>query len=409
MMRSLYSAVTGIRAHQTRMDVIGNNVANVNTIGYKAGRVNFQDILYQTLSLGAPPSNVRGGVNPEQIGLGVAVGSIDSLMTPGPMQITNVPTDLAINGEGFFVVSPDISGATQYFTRAGNFITDRDGNLVLRSNGMHLLGWVADPSGAINTNTQPVGLQIVQGQQMPPKATDKITLSRNLDANTAAGGTVDRLITVYDQLGGQHTLRLTFTRGTGTPPPNAWAVTATLDGNALTPSPGTMNFNADGTANTTTLTVSGLPAVFPANITLDVSNLTQYAAETAIDAEQNGYVKGDLSSWAISPGGVITATYTNGISRPIAQIALASFSNPAGLSRLGQTLFRQTPNSGSPQIGPSNTGGRGEVTPNGLEGSNVDLSNEFTDMIVTQRGFQANSRVVTTSDEMLQELVNLKR
>lgn len=407
MMRSLYSAVTGIRAHQTRMDVIGNNVANVNTIGYKAGRVNFQDILYQTLSLGAPPSNVRGGVNPEQIGLGVAVGSIDSLMTPGPMQITNVPTDLAINGEGFFVVSPDISGATQYFTRAGNFITDRDGNLVLRSNGMHLLGWVADASGAINTNTQPVGLQIVQGQQMPPKATDKITLSRNLDANTAVNGQVFRLVTVYDQLGAPHTLQVRFTR---TATANQWNVDASSDGGStwisLTGSP--LTFTAQGTLPPGT-TLGPYTPPWGTAITLDVSNLTQYAAETAIDAEQNGYVKGDLSSWAISPGGVITATYTNGISRPIAQIALASFSNPAGLSRLGQTLFRQTPNSGSPQIGPSNTGGRGEVTPNGLEGSNVDLSNEFTDMIVTQRGFQANSRVVTTSDEMLQELVNLKR
>jgi len=276
MMRSLYSGVTGLRSHQTKMDVIGNNIANVNTIGYKSSRVVFEDIFSQTIASATTPTANSGGTNPQQIGLGVQLSTIDVSFTTAAAPYTGNPLDLAIDGDGFFVIREGTDGRT--FTRAGNFKLDSK-NFLVDSNGNYVLGCGANETLAEDgSNLKPI--------EIDPKYTD-ISINRN-------GQVV----------------------------------------------------GIDSTTNTTTV---------------------------------------------------------------IAQIAIATFSNPNGLEKTGGNSYRETGNSGNPVFRTPGTGSAGSINPSSLEMSNVDLTSEFTDMIVTQRGFQANSRIITTTDEMLEELVNMVR
>ncbi len=409
MMRSMFAGVSGLRNHQTRMDVIGNNIANVNTVGYKTSRVTFQDALSQTLRGATAPQNNRGGINPQQVGLGVSLSSIDVLHTPGNLQTTGVNTDLALQGNGFFILG---DGAQRYYTRAGNFSMETSGELVY-SNGLQLQGWMADNSGNINTNGQIQGITLPINSTIDPKATDDMTLTGNLNSAAATGDSFVRNVEVYDSLGNSHVLEITFEK-TGD---NAWDYTVTPDGISTFTSgdTGSVTFNpANGhLATGGPIDLFYNPAGGAAGgqeIIIDISDITQQQAdESTLAYEQNGYEMGYLDSFKIDSAGTVIGVFTNGLTKNIAQIAVANFANPAGLEKMGETMFRVSSNSGTAQINPSGVGGSGGITPGTLEMSNVDLSQEFTDMIVTQRGFQANSRIITTSDEMLQELVNLKR
>ena len=410
-MQSLFAGVSGLRSHQRRMDVIGNNVANVNTVGFKAARATFQDVLYNTLRGAGAPQNNRGGTNPMQVGLGVQVGSIDTLFTSGNPQSTGVETDLMIQGEGLFVVS---DGERFYYTRAGNFYPDSDGTLVTPG-GYKVMGWRADPqTGQIDTFA-PIGeLRIEKGSVIHARATTEVVLSGNLDPSQGDSRTPARVI--YDSLGNAHEIYFRFVPS-GTP--NVWNVTAYWN-NPMSDPPDTpvgwvqVEFNENGQFSsggplTANLNVGG-GATTPLSVTVDLSGLTQLAGETTVKiASQDGFPMGTLERFAFDSNGVITGYYSNGLRQVLGQVALALFANPGGLERLGESLFIETPNSGAAQIGAANTGGRGGILPSTLEMSNVDLAQEFTEMILTQRGYQANSRVITTSDEMLQELVNLKR
>ncbi len=464
-MRSLYAGVSGLQNHQVRMDVIGNNISNVNTTGFKKGRVNFQDMLSQTMAGAARPTEELGGVNPKQIGLGMTVASIDTIHTQGSMQTTGVMTDLAIQGEGFFIMN---SGNKDYYTRAGAFGLDEGGTLVNPANGLKVQGWMADSIEGqtfINTASDVGDLIIPVGSKDPAAATSEVSLACNLDkrlevippgagaAETQAGTwTLDK--DIYDSFGNIHTMRITFTKADNPDNTNSWTGTAVIDpeseiptnvtvdagdGNVLDNNTFTLNFNNLGTMLAATdsqgdtidtgqlqlqiaFDVQGATAApgeaavrqtFNLNlgeVGSAVNTVTQFAETSSTKAfRQNGYAMGYLESFKIDQTGKITGVYSNGSNRELAQVALASFTNPGGLEKAGESTFVVSNNSGDANIGPVGVAGKGKVIAGALEMSNVDLASQFTDMIVTQRGFQANSKTIQTSDTMLQELLTLKR
>lgn len=666
MMRSLFSGVSGLKNHQTRMDVIGNNISNVNTAGFKGSRVVFQDMLSQTIQSASSPQGNRGGTNPQQIGLGVGIGSIDTIYSDGNVQSTGKNTDLCISGNGFFIVS---DGANKIYSRAGAFEFDEEGNYVIPGSGLKVQGWMADEMGNISSNGEPTGIQIPKGQTIPAKATDALTYTKNLSSDAALpttksadfgpdyvklyatndglpavggptmtvneDGSVDEVLVVNGSPAATSRIVITKTTnvdgsvvtkteilndtredvyksfndsivalngGTGagggsnaglnTAVNNlvttgiAGASTATnnalnvfkaawgacyskIDGvpeispnktetlanlqaayNSANSSTSLMNtaisqlkklqeqvkndagitnsaavipmidtllsdaealqtslnatiaagkkavavfgnLESSGTTETLTSTrksaqvvaydslgtahtitgifektglnewtfypgmakgdyktqdptlkrytdtgweitggeykitfdsagavsnVSGSPITFspdgatPVSITPDFSKMTQYAGDsTATCTEKTGWAAGSLDSVSIDTTGTIIGAFSNGQNRSLAQVAMATFNNPPGLTKTGNSLYQESNNSGAAQVSTANTGGAGKITASSLEMSNVDLSEEFSNMIITQRGFQANSKIITTSDEMIEILTNLKR
>lgn len=408
MLRSMFTGISGLKTHQTRMDVVANNVANINSTGYKKGRANFQDIISQSLS-GASGATTAGtgGTNAKQVGLGVSLGSIDTLFTQGNLQVTGVNTDMAIQGNGMFILN---DGASTDYTRAGIFSLDEDGTLVNAANGWNVQGWQADNTGALDT-TQAIGnISVPVGSSIPANETTSITYTGNLDSGSAVGDSYVTSINVYDSLGATHTVTLTFAKTAA----NTWSATASGVGvggaaSTLIYDPADGSFDA-GLSTVNNITLASPPAATAAVFTPGFTTSTQYAADNSIIASsQDGYASGALQSYSIGDSGVITGLFSNGIRRSLAQIALAHFANYGGLNREGDNMFAETANSGVAQVGVAKNGARGSIIGGTLEMSNVDLSEEFTSMITTERGFQANSRSVTTSDEILQELLNLKR
>lgn len=418
MMRSMFSGVSGLKNHQIRMDVIGNNIANINTIGYKRGRVSFQDMLSQNIRGASSPQGGRGGTNPQQIGLGMNLSAIDTIWTPGSTETTGKVTDMMVEGEGFFVVKDQDNNS--YYTRVGNFDFDSMGNFITAA-GFTVQGWMADSSGAIDSTQEISSIQIPKGTAIQPQPTTMMSLIGNLDANStfaAPATTVTVPVEIYDSLGRNHTMNIVLTKSAA----NLWDVSlgANAPAWASITAGAHIAFNPDGTFNaggsTATIEITGTPpdaVAFTAGTTapkLDLTDLTQFATESNVKLnDQDGYESGILIGFSVDKTGVITGRFSNGVSQQLAQVAMANFTNPAGLTKSGQNLYSSSKNSGWPQVGTAGTGGRGDILAGSLEMSNVDLSQEFTEMIVTQRGFQANSRIISVSDEMLQELANLKR
>ena len=457
MLRSLYAGVSGLQNHQTRMDVIGNNISNVNTTGFKKGRVTFQDILSQTASGASKPSDTRGGVNAKQVGLGMSVASIETLMTQGSMQTTGKNTDVAITGEGFFVVQ---EGDQTFHTRNGNFMLDRDGTLV-NSNGMKVQGWTSElfPTGEYLIDTAaPVGdLRIEPGQKIEAKETASVRFRSNLDSNSmvlpATATDAERMqethgtsIDVFDPYGNNLRLSSTFEKTEL----NTWQMSLAMtneDGTALENIQVSVNgakldtdntldllFNTNGTLAAATegggaAGDTDAEGQLVATITYDhpdgtqqtfnmeigevgsvKNSITQFASRFTTEAYfQDGNSMGYMESFNIDDTGIITGVMDNGVRRPLGQMAMSSFANAAGLEKVGNSLYVTSNNSGDAMIGESGMMGRGSMFVGALEMSNVDLAESFTDMIVTERGFQSNSRVITTSDNMLQEILTLKR
>ena len=425
MLRSMFSGVSGLRSHQTMMDVIGNNIANVNTVGFKSSTVVFQDMLSQVMNgagVAVPGASGAGGTNPTQVGLGVQVGSITSSFAQGASQITGRTTDLAIQGDGFLTVRQN---GEQMFTRNGALNFDALGRVVTSEGGV-LQGWLVGADGKINTNASVSDLTMPLGQSLPPAATQNVSLGGNLDATAPAtypGPEKIATITVYDAQGKGIPMQFGF-KATAA---NTWALQPySPDGPDADTNPDTvgspisLTFDpATGklTAPATPPTITIPPAVgqFSGPVTLDLGantadGLRQYAGASSVTAvSQDGSALGALNGFTIGQDGTITGVFSNGHNRALGQIALASFSNPAGLEKGGESMYRSTGNSGLAQIGVPNTAGRGTLMGSTLEMSNVDLAQEFTNLILAQRGFQANSKVITASDELLQDLVNLKR
>jgi flagellar hook protein FlgE len=325
--------------------------------------------------------------------------------------------DLGIQGDGFFVYGQDVG---RRYSREGSMSLDMEGNLVNSATGLRTQGWLADATGAIDTDLAVSDIQIATDKTLA-KATASVTLGGNLSANAAGGDTNIISMGVYDSLGAMQTASVRFTRGgTAAVPTNVW--TWQVMDTTVTPAvagtgDGTITFDANGqidlTASTTGAAIS-IPVsagADPLAPTLDFSNLTQLAAaDTATVTSQDGLPAGSVSDVFISPNdGIISLMYSNGMIEQVGQVALARFTNPTGLMKAEDTSFIAGLNSGDAQIGVASTGGRGSIASGNLEASNVDMAQEFTNMILAQRGFQASSRVITTSDEILQELVNLKR
>jgi flagellar hook protein FlgE len=390
MLRSLYSGISGLRSHQTMLDVTGNNIANVNTTAFKASATQFQDTLSQlTQGAGTPQAGV-GGTNPAQIGLGVRVAGISTNFAQGAAQATGRAGDMMISGDGFFVTK--IGGETLY-TRAGAFDPDASGRLVT-PDGSILQGW-----NAVNGQIQQGGalgdLIIPLDAVSPAVATTAATMAGNLPQDADIDSTVVRDVRIYDQNGAARDLTLTFTKTA-----DGWDVAG--DDGAGATATGALTFT-DGA-----VTAGGTLAL--GDVTVDLSKLTGYAGMTtaAFDG-QNGTAAGSLESFTLSKDGSLIGLFSNGGKQVIGRIALATFVNPGGLEKAGSSAYRATANSGAAQVGGPGEAGLGTVVGGSLEMSNVDLSQEFTNLIVAQRGFQANARIITTSDEVLQELTNLKR
>ena len=463
MMRSLYSGVSGLQNHQTRMDVIGNNISNVNTNGFKRGRVNFQDMISQQMSGAAKPTDELGGVNPKEVGLGMTIASIDNVFTQGNLQSTGVSTDLAIQGNGFFLLK---SGEESFYTRNGAFGLDRDGTLVNPANGMRVQGWMAEEVNGqmlVSTAASPEDLIIPVGSKDPAKETTNVNFACNLNKNTPEimeGASADDIYKgtwgteqkIYDSFGNEHMLSVSFRRVPGNP--NQWEATVQIDpdnadytqtrvGLGTTDGMGNtflVNFDnygalasisdsAGNLSNTegqiviqTSFAVAesnpdaeGNPYRQTLNINLGTigsfkDTITQSASKSTTKAfYQDGYTMGYLDNFKIDSSGIITGVYSNGTSRTIGQIALASFANDRGLEKAGDNTYVESNNSGMARIGESGVAGKGTLMAGALEMSNVDLSEQMTDMIVTQRGFQSNAKTIQTADTLLETVLSLKR
>jgi len=434
MMRALFSAISGMKNHMSYMDVVGNNIANVNTIAFKSSRVTFQDILGQTVRGAGTPQSGRGGTNPAQVGLGMQLGGIDNLMTQGSLQSTGKLTDFAVQGDGFFVVG---DGQRNYYTRDGAFDIDVEGTLVNPVTGLKVMGWRADPvTGAVDTDAALEPLTIPFGTQISAQPTQDLAgppprfgmlMAGNLDSGTAVGDFTTTTVTAYDSLGNEHTIRVTFTKSAA----NTWDVTALFDdndadtlfnNNAMSPATQTLTFNANGQVDTPgttpgsngilamSLPALGTGATDPLTFGIDLRSFTQFAGPSQANLQsQTGSPAGALVSFAVGSTGEITGIYSNGANRAIGQLALAGFVNPGGLQRMGQNLWAPSANSGEAIVGRPNENGRGSVSTGTLESSNVDLAQQFTSVILAQRGFQSSSRVITAGDQMLQDLVNIIR
>ncbi|WIB79153.1 flagellar hook protein FlgE [Curtobacterium sp. MCPF17_002] len=391
MLRSLYSGISGLRSHQQMLDVTGNNIANVNTVGFKSSSTVFQDTLSQmTQGAGGPQTGI-GGTNPAQIGLGVQVAGVSTNFAQGSAQATGKATDLMISGDGFFVTR---LGNDTVYTRAGAFDFDADGRLV-SADGKIVQGYPAT-NGTVNENGQLGDIVLPLDAAAPAVRTTTAGVTGNLPSETAVGAVITRDATVYDASGAKHTMSLAYTRTAA-----GWDVEAS-DGQG-TKATSTLTFGANGA-----LTAGGTIAV--GGITVDMTELTGFASlNTASIASQNGSQAGSLQGYSISKDGTVVGTFSNGASLAIGRIALATFANPAGLEKTGASGYRITANSGNATVGAPGSPGVGQLASGTLEMSNVDLSQEFTNLIVAQRGFQANARIITTSDEVLQELTNLKR
>jgi flagellar hook protein FlgE len=490
-MRSLYSGVAGLKTHQTKMDVIGNNIANVNTMGFKSSSVLFRDVLYQTTSVATGATSTTGGTNSSQIGLGTKVSSISTNITEnGAAQSTNNPYDLMLNGDSFFVVS---RGGTNYFTKVGSFEIDGSGCLVT-SNGYQVMGWQVDPDNPNDVKKDVVSAlypEKTSNKVSSPEQTSQAYLNGNIDYTDSDLTSVDGSVLslpIYDASGYSYTCKFKLTKDDtvednsayyleilsvkdsnnveilGEDDPDTAAVTEggytasfnkvsyTSDGSIpsnnrikITMNPKDGSFVSVGVEDATAEELEKYPDYYsqavltltPNNtsnadvfssyvngekvegITIDFSNLTLYqsggestaaAVRGSTASEGGGRAMGKMSDVSIDTSGKIYGVYSNGETKLLGQIAVANFTNPTALEAIGNSMYTTTQNSGEfDGVGTTVDEDGGSMAQGVLEMSNVDLSTEFTEMITTQRGFQANSRIITTSDSMLEELVNLKR
>ncbi len=421
MMRALFAAIGGLRNHITFMDVVANNIANVNTAGFKSSRVTFADSLSQTFAGASAPTTDRGGTNPVQVGLGMNLRSIDVFQIQGALQSTGKITDFAIQGSGFFILK---DGARTFYTRDGAFDVPLSAELVNPANGFKVQGWLADGSGVVDTTKTIGSIVIPFGRSVAAQESTAVTFVGNLDSRLTTGGVVKTTIDVFDSLGAAHAVTVTFTKAAAA---NTWDVTAAGDGTlvtSVTANPLAVVFDATGGLLTPDPTPPATPLELTVNLAagvvdvgavvittnLDMTAVTQFAADGQISTTfNNGFSAGSLISFSVGPGGDITGIFSNGTNRTIGQLATAIFTNPAGLARAGGNMFETSANSGAAIVGTPGTGGRGNVGSGVLEGSNTELAREFTNVILAQRGFQASSRVISASDEMLQDLVSLIR
>ena len=423
-MASFFIPLTGLESDSTALNTIANDLANMNTTAFKGQSVNFADLFYQQIG-------TAGSGDPIQVGAGVQVASIETAFTQGSINATGNATDVALDGGGFFIVN---NGGVQNYTRAGDFSLDSNGALVT-ANGLQVLGYPA-VNGVVNTNAPLTAITIPVGQVQQPQATTTLNMIANLDATSAAGTTFPSQVTIYDSLGVSHIATVTYTQ-TGV---NTWSYSVALPAGDFTsgvstPVTGTLTFNSSGNlvsvkqgAGPTTPVGTGpgqasqIPLAFTgladgaANLNMNwnllgaggTPTVSQVAAASAVSATtQNGYASGEYQSFSIAGNGTVTATYSNGQQQSVGQLALANVSNLQGLQLLGNGDYATTLSSGTASIGASGTNGLGSLQDGALEESNVNISAEFSELIIAQRAFEASSKAVTTFDTVTQDTINL--
>ncbi|MFQ5779658.1 MAG: flagellar hook protein FlgE [Nitrospiria bacterium] len=433
ILTSLFSGVSGLSAFGTGLSVVSNNIANMNTIGFKDGDVSFSDIISQSLG---------GAAGGSQVGRGVFVNSVRTQFNQGSFETTGNALDMAIEGEGFFILRDAVGG--EFYSRAGIFNLDKNG-LVVNPDGLFLQGLQADITGNLTGQSGNINLAATA---FPPLASTRTDFAANLDSRVSIPAAFDvtnptgtsnfsTSITVFDSLGNGHLVSVYFRKSAEAPTGNTWEYFAVVDANDSTAgvvqvqAQGTLTFGTDGTLQTESAVTYPLPSGgfdfaggpnqgqvialdFGQSVITDggtgLDGLTQFGTTSALlNQTQDGFASGSLQRVSISNDGIVTGLFTNGKSRALAQVMLSRFNSNQGLSKAGGNLYTISADSGQPITGVANSAGLGKLLTNSLELSNVDLAQQFVKMIEFQRGFQANSRVITTTDDILQELVNLKR
>ena len=419
-MSSAFSiALSSLKAESDAINSTGHNLANINTNGFKGSNVDFRDLVATSLGAGNAAT---------QFGLGVQTPLDHQIFSQGPISSSSSPWATAIQGNGFFVTQS--ANGAQGYTRDGDFTLSANGALQTLT-GDKVQGWMEN-NGVLNTTGAPGDMVLSTGSVVPPVASSAVTIKANLNAAGVAPttNTLSVPMQVTDSLGNNHTLTVTFTKSTTTA--NSWTYDVTVPGSDLAggtagtttsilATPGTLTFQADGTL----ATASQTPITLNLNNLADGANnvaltwnptnsdgssaITQFSQASTYDVTIDGSQAGQLSSLGIGNGGQIVAAYTNGTQKTVGQLAMASFRNTDSLQDLGNNTFGTTGQTAPPSIGLPQTGGRGQMLANSLEGSNVDIATQFTNLITYQRGYQASSRVITTADQMLQDIMAIIR
>jgi flagellar hook protein FlgE len=416
MISAFSTALSGLNADSTAIDVIGNDLANLNTTGYKATELQFSDLMSEQLGV----SGTSG-----QLGMGIGQLSTQSAYTQGSIQTTNGPTDAAIQGNGFFVVQNQ--NAQTLYTRDGSFSVNSTGQLVDASGDL-VQGWSATAGGSVNTNSAIGNISLPLGTTIAATPTTTMSLGINLNATpstTSTPATFSAPIKVVDSLGTSHTLTATFTN-TGA---NAWSYSLSVPASDLTSggnttvASGTLTFDSSGQLTTPDATSDPQPVQITGladgaadmsiglnlfNPATGASNITQFAEASAVsNTTQNGFAAGQINSVSLQNGGLLVATYSNGQQVTAGQLAIASISNPDTLTAVGNNDLAASAQTAAPVVGTANTGSRGQIVAGALESSTVDIAQEFTQLLTFERSYQANSRVITTDDQIQQETINL--
>jgi len=419
ILRAMYSGVSGISAEGQALGVVGDNIANINTVGFKAQRAIFEDILGRTVGSGM-----------RSAGAGARVADVQQLFTQGALVATGVSTDLAVSGDGFFVVRGAVAGVQgEFYTRDGQLRLDGNGNLVTAT-GLEVQGYASIGGGQLSAALSSLK---VPTASLKPNPTTQMTITANLDATAGVmtfdvtqPGTTSNFstsMTVYDSLGNPHAVDVYFNKTSA----NNWEYHVVVDGGELTGGTpgtnteigsGTLAFNPDGSLQGASVT-QAIAANFDGAVqgqAIDIdfgagfNGVTQFGSPSSVSSQsQDGYGSGDLSGISVDGQGMVMGTYTNGQKIPVGQLAIAKFRSNDGLDRAGQNLWTATDRSGAAVLGTAGSGGRGAISGGAIEQSNVDLAEQFVRMIAHQRAFQADSKTITTADQMLQDLVNLKR
>ncbi len=405
--------LSGLNASSAALQAISNNLANLNTDGYKAQTADFSDVFYQNLG-------TSGSGDPIQSGLGVQVSGTTSNLTNGALSSTGVSSNMALDGEGYFVLRDNTTGA-QTYTRAGDFTTNTSGQLVTLG-GQQVMGYPA-VAGVVNGNGTLQALNVGKGTTTPANPTSNFSLTTNLNSNTAVGGTQASQISVFDSLGSAHLVSITYTKTAS----NTWSYNATVPsaeisggtGSSTSVGSGTLSFDSTGaltSPSTATLSVGplsdGASTLNPTWNMTDSSGtglMTQTASASSNSATtQDGFAAGTLASFSVLADGTVEGTFTNNQNRAVGQVAVASFENPEGLSSNGDNEYTVTASSGAPVVGTAGTGGRGVIKGSEVEGSNVDVATEFAKMIVAQRSYEANAKAITAFDQVEQATIAMK-